>query len=76
MPAIELAEQADYFLIIGTSLQVYPAASLYQYVSSACKVWAIDPHLTASQISGPVELIQKNATEAVPELVSYLLAGG
>lgn len=42
--AIELTEKADIFVVIGTSLQVYPAASLLQYVSPQCPVYIIDPN--------------------------------
>ena len=42
--AAELAEQADIFLIIGTSLQVYPAAGLMRYAHRNIPVYYIDPH--------------------------------
>jgi NAD-dependent deacetylase len=74
--AIEIAATADYFIIIGTSLQVYPAASLYQYVQPDVPVWAIDPHLEKSQLFGAVSLINQTATEGVPRLVDQLLAEG
>lgn len=41
--AAELAEQADVFLIIGTSLQVYPAAGLMRYAPRNIPVYYIDP---------------------------------
>ena len=34
---------ADILVIVGTSLQVYPAASLYQYAPSGCRIFLIDP---------------------------------
>lgn len=43
--AIEIASQADLFLVIGTSMQVYPAASVVRYVPSHCEVFVIDPNL-------------------------------
>lgn len=42
--AIELTEKADIFVVIGTSLQVYPAASLLQYVRPTCPIYIIDPN--------------------------------
>lgn len=42
-PAAELAEQADVFLIVGTSLQVYPAAGLMRYAPRNIPVYYIDP---------------------------------
>jgi len=72
--AIALSSDADFFIIVGTSLQVYPAASLYQCTKATCKTWAIDPGLTQNQFSGQVTLIAKNATEGVVKLVDYLLS--
>lgn len=42
-PAAELAEQADVFLIVGTSLQVYPAAGLMHYAPQNIPVYYVDP---------------------------------
>lgn len=42
-PAIEEVRKADIFLIVGTSLQVYPAAGLYRYVSPCVPICIIDP---------------------------------
>lgn len=42
--AIELTEKADIFVVIGTSLQVYPAASLLQYVRPTCPIFILDPN--------------------------------
>lgn len=41
--AIDLVESADILLIVGTSLQVYPAAGLYRYARSGVPVYIIDP---------------------------------
>ncbi|MFZ5939093.1 MAG: SIR2 family NAD-dependent protein deacylase [Bacteroidota bacterium] len=41
--AIPLVREAEVFLVIGTSLSVYPAAGLLSYVSAACPVYVIDP---------------------------------
>ena len=41
--AIDLVAQADIVLIVGTSLQVYPAAGLYRYSNPDAPVWIIDP---------------------------------
>lgn len=41
--AIEAVEEADIVLIVGTSLQVYPAASLYRYARPGAKIYIIDP---------------------------------
>ena len=41
--AISVVERADILLIVGTSLQVYPAAGLYRYAPSGCPIYIIDP---------------------------------
>ena len=41
--AIDLVEQADILLIVGSSLQVYPAAGLYRYAPNDCPIYVIDP---------------------------------
>ena len=43
--ATKIAETADIFLVIGTSMQVYPAASLIHYIPEHCEVFIIDPNL-------------------------------
>ena len=44
--AATIASTADILLVIGTSLQVYPAASLLHYVPAGCEIFVIDPHLS------------------------------
>ncbi len=41
--AISLVEKADILLIVGSSLQVYPAAGLYRYAPSGCPIYVVDP---------------------------------
>ena len=43
--AVELCSEADLFLVIGTSMAVYPAAGLIHYIPQNCKVFVIDPNL-------------------------------
>ena len=68
--AIEKVMQADIFIIIGTSLNVYPAASLINYASRAERIILVDPE----PLSYPnIEIISEKANKAVPELVEELL---
>ena len=73
LTAAKMAEQADIFMIIGTSLNVYPAAGLINYVPSHISKYLIDPN--AKQVLGIKNLtvINKNAGIAVPEIVEKLL---
>ncbi|GAB5556136.1 MAG: NAD-dependent deacylase [Schleiferiaceae bacterium] len=66
VPAIELVSQADHVLIIGTSLQVYPAAQLMDYRSPGVKVTVIDPGDLSLQPG--VHHIKKSATKGVLDL--------
>lgn len=68
--AIEIVHDADVVVIIGTSLQVYPAASLLQYIRSKAKVYLVDPK---PQNKPNVEIIAKRAADGVPELVRRLI---
>jgi len=72
--AARMASQADVFLIVGTSLQVYPAASLYEYVPPHGRILAIDPHLSGAGLPRRIELINEPATIGVPKVVAQLLA--
>ena len=72
--AIEITQQADYFAVIGTSLQVYPAASLLHYTNYNTPVFYIDPNpVTIYDLSNPLEVIAMNATEGIPVLREKLL---
>ena len=44
--AINLCSKADLFMIVGTSMSVYPAAGLIQYIRQDCEVFVIDPQLS------------------------------
>lgn len=68
--AIEWTEEADIFMVIGTSLVVYPAASLLHYVRRGVPVYYIDPKPAA--VPAGVTVIAKPATEGVAELIQLL----
>lgn len=67
--AAEISSQADIFLIIGTSLNVYPAAGLLAYVPAAADVWLIDPKPVDVHSRRPVHVIQKGASEGMKEFI-------
>lgn len=70
--AIEAVEKADIFVIIGTSMNVYPAAGLLSYVPRTAEVYLIDPKPVDVHTSRPVHVIQKGASEGVAELKTLL----
>lgn len=69
-PATELAAEADIFVIIGTSLVVYPAAALLHYVRRGVPVYYIDPKPAA--VPEGVHVIKAPATEGVAILAREL----
>lgn len=71
--AIDYAEQADIFVIIGTSLNVYPAAGLLNYVPSRVPVYLIDPKEVTIVSGRKVHVIRKGASEGMEELKNMLL---
>ncbi|MDF9827750.1 NAD-dependent deacetylase [Ereboglobus sp. PH5-10] len=71
-PAIELAGRADLFAIIGTSLVVYPAASLIDHVPPGAPVYLIDPATTSGRPN--VRHITTGASEGVRQLMTELVS--
>jgi NAD-dependent deacetylase len=72
--AVELVQAADIFLIIGTSLVVYPAASLIYYCASDVPIYLIDPKANTMSISRDnVYYLAEQATVCVPRLVKELI---
>lgn len=76
VPMIELAvdwvQQADIFVIIGTSLNVYPAAGLTMYVRPGTPIYLIDPNDVNYNHSLGITHIKKGASEGVKELINIL----
>ena len=59
--AIDYVDKADIFVIIGTSLNVYPAAGLLNYVHPGVPVYLIDPKEVRIASGRAVHVIQKGA---------------
>lgn len=70
--AIDYCEKADLFLIIGTSLNVYPAAGLLNYVPMGTPVYLIDPKEVAITSTHRVQVIRKGASAGMEELKRLL----
>ena len=68
--AIEIVKKAHLFIIIGTSLNVYPAASLIHYTTSSCEKYIIDPN--AEHVED-IKVIRELASVSVPKLVDQIL---
>ncbi len=70
--AVDLCKTADLFLIIGTSLQVYPAASLIDYIPQNCPVYCIDPNIDSLAYPNHYTCIKNTAVNGIKELDTYL----
>ena len=71
-PAIDWAGDTDIFVVIGTSLAVYPAASLLNFVKPGTEVYYIDPN--PAPVPSWVHVIPKGASEGMAELKRLLAA--
>ncbi len=72
--AVRIAASADIFIIIGTSLFVYPAAGLINFVPQDCKKYLVDPKATPASSYSNLEILRGTACGNVPGLVDELLA--
>lgn len=68
--AIEICKQADIFVIIGTSLVVYPAAGLVNYVPKATAKFIIDPKIP--YLSKDIFCIEEGASIGMKKLIEHL----
>jgi NAD-dependent deacetylase len=71
--AASLCAVSDIFAVIGTSLKVYPAAGLTQYVPQHTHRYVVDPKATYKEAA--ITVIEKVATVGVPEMVAQILRG-
>lgn len=73
--AMAVVAEADVFIVIGTSLQVYPAAGLIDYTPSKSKKYVVDKNIPVGFNHEGIYPIQKNATEGMRELYDILVSG-
>jgi len=66
--AVQITEQADILIIIGTSMQVYPAASLVQFATANTPIYFIDPN-PAIEPKKNLTVLSEKATVGVPKVV-------
>ena len=70
--AADLVSQADVFVIVGTSLVVYPAAGLVHYASQNCPIYLIDPNEVKVPSSKRITFIQQGAAAGIAQLCALL----
>jgi NAD-dependent deacetylase len=71
--AVAVARKADFFAVIGTSLNVYPAAGLIDYVPSKAPIFVIDPNNVPVPATRNVQIIRKKASLGIAILTETLL---
>lgn len=71
-PAAQAVQNADIFVIIGTSLNVYPAAGLLRYTRPDVPVYLIDPEPVATNGSRNIHFIRQGASQGMRELTDIL----
>jgi NAD-dependent deacetylase len=71
--AAQAVEQADILIIIGTSLNVYPAAGLVHYAAPGTPVYLIDPNPVVGSGLKNITHVQKGASEGMKELTKLLM---
>ncbi|KGO97024.1 SIR2 family NAD-dependent protein deacylase [Flavobacterium enshiense] len=69
--AIEIVQDADILIVIGTSLQVYPAAGLINFANNEVPIYYIDPKpATMYDVINPVTVIPMSASEGMEKIMS------
>lgn len=71
--ALEIIKEADYLIVIGTSLVVYPAAGLIHYAKNSCENFIIDPNLEDSMIPNNFQFYKMKASEGMEILMKILI---
>jgi NAD-dependent SIR2 family protein deacetylase len=74
MTATSIVRNADIFLVIGTSLQVYPAAGLLQYVQGKIPKYLIDPEAEPRYFVQNLTIIREKASVGIRKLIELLKA--
>jgi NAD-dependent deacetylase len=69
-----LVQDADIFIVIGTSLQVYPVAGLVHHISDTCSAYYIDPKAAEQSLPAQFKKISITATQGMSQLFVQLTA--
>lgn len=70
--AIEIVQTSDLLIVIGTSLNVYPAAGIIHYADKSARKVIIDPHVSEINVPLDFECIQSGANEGMEILINSL----
>jgi len=70
--AIRVVQSADIFIVIGSTLSVYPVAGLVHEITAQCKAYYIDPQADHGRVPRQYELLKMAATQGMHELFENL----
>lgn len=70
--AIRVVQSADIFIVIGSTLSVYPVAGLVHEIAAQCKAYYIDPQADHGRVPQQYELLKMAATQGMHELFENL----
>ncbi|MBQ9586614.1 MAG: NAD-dependent deacylase [Bacteroidales bacterium] len=71
-PAAAMCERCDFFVVVGTSMNVYPAAGLIHYVPPTTPCWLVDPKAVA--VSRKLTIYQEKAGTGVKKVVDDIIS--
>lgn len=74
--AAEIVQSADIFAVVGSSLVVYPAAALVQYVAHGAPIFVVDPNDVAVPSWRKITFIRENASTGVPKMLEAIRKSG
>jgi len=69
--AAGLVSRADHLIVVGTSLNVYPAAGLIDYAKRSCRKFVIDPNAATLKVDGSFIKIHSTAVNSIEQLKTY-----
>lgn len=72
--AVDITHEADIFIVVGTSLNVYPAAGLVYAVRKGVPIYVVDPNMPTMQKGPNITFIVEPATVGLTQLAEQLLA--
>lgn len=72
--AAKICQTAQIVMVVGTSLNVYPAAGLIYECAENCAIYYIDPKASEGSVPSGVALMNEKATVGVPQLVQQLIS--
>jgi NAD-dependent deacetylase len=71
--AISLIREATHLIVVGSSLQVYPAAGLVEFCSQKTIKWIVDPKANQIGIQSDFKCIQKTAVEGIQQVIKEII---